>query len=444
MNTTLNYELERERILKPGWFYGEENKRRQSVVDAGLHKRDPADKPQRRHSNLRKDTLVALQLQAMPEYKPHFINWLTAIQVCIVLGLCAHAYTTEDAITGKIQFAEIGINFSRELCDPYSAGIEGAQVCPTDFNGDYDTKRKEIEELNWTIGPTLTYLVQAGAKIAVCMRESALLSAIYREEEVRECTNYYNTPPGENLAGRSCQSVTGGVVYPDPMACCETSTGGRKGMTTYRDCKAWRDLPPPSDSDPKCPSSNKKCMNPSQRDQLTTVDDSYCAAKPTVACSVLCDDGLNNCQGTASHQCTAEEGVCVGRLKDGVSGAVVWDAAVQCNEDQDQLVLRPCCGTTDGKCELLTATQCRFKGGVTHSGSSFKGLLTATTATVALNSNSSYPPPWLSVSCVPTLSDGHFTLTNRGAISRNNALLRYYVPRRHLSYFDRPIHGRCY
>lgn len=67
---------------------------------------------------------------------------------------------------------------------------------------------------------------------------------------------------------------------------------------------------------------------------------------------------------SGSSECTTDEGICVGKLSNDPGGSdVVWEATRQCSEVDDKIVLRPCCGISDGSCELLTDTQCAKKGG---------------------------------------------------------------------------------
>ena len=52
----------------------------------GLENRADADAPKRKHhTNVRDDTLVALQLQAMPTFYWYFTNGITTLQFIIML-----------------------------------------------------------------------------------------------------------------------------------------------------------------------------------------------------------------------------------------------------------------------------------------------------------------------------------------------------------------------
>jgi hypothetical protein len=55
------------------------------VVDAGL---DEQTKKHRRQSKYQADTLVQAQLQALPEFRPYFIELLTLIQVSCRPSFC--------------------------------------------------------------------------------------------------------------------------------------------------------------------------------------------------------------------------------------------------------------------------------------------------------------------------------------------------------------------
>jgi hypothetical protein len=64
---------QKKELKKPGWFGGEvQGKRRQS--EATLQKK-------RKHTYKRDETLVAMQLQALPTFTPWFIYLVTLLQV---------------------------------------------------------------------------------------------------------------------------------------------------------------------------------------------------------------------------------------------------------------------------------------------------------------------------------------------------------------------------
>ena len=132
---------ERTKQLKPGWMGGEVNRRRRSVEDVDA--RTVSRAPRRKHSNIRDDTMVQLQLQAMPTYGTNFISLISFIQFALTITVMVVAYTDQD-------FAKFGFGLRGSCLD----GADTA-ACPTDFIGLPDSSRKgTAEEENWTFGPT--------------------------------------------------------------------------------------------------------------------------------------------------------------------------------------------------------------------------------------------------------------------------------------------------
>eukprot|EP00050_Salpingoeca_kvevrii_P002881 m.207381 g.207381 ORF g.207381 m.207381 type:complete len:624 (+) comp10710_c0_seq1:4116-5987(+) len=247
---------EREKAPKPGWFGGKVNNRRKSVVATGLGGRSTHQGP---HARKRRpkydDTMVKLQLSALPTYTPYFIYAITTLQVLVCVGIMAHAYTTE-------QWAPFGFD-STESCTTGS--------CPTSFNGTILTGATRIVEKNFLLGPKAAYLVSMGAKFTPCMRKDTDLQAIAAEERERECGQVDNICEGSDPnAGYGCCGLP----------------NSRKGMT----------------------------------DKAT---------------------------------CDAEGGT--------------YLAQTACNNDQDFIVIRPCCRTTlSSRCKLLTDSECAFHDGIWH------------------------------------------------------------------------------
>jgi hypothetical protein len=68
-------------MQKPGWFGGEsKGKKRASSIVPG----------KRKHTNRRDDTMVAMQLQALPTFTPWFIYIITLLQVWLPSYCCCY------------------------------------------------------------------------------------------------------------------------------------------------------------------------------------------------------------------------------------------------------------------------------------------------------------------------------------------------------------------
>ena len=131
-------EEERLKEVKPGWFGGEINQRRSSVMGQdGFRTQQRA--PKRKHSKMRDQTLVQLQLQAMQEYYPWFTNAITTLQALIMLGILLHAYTTEN-------IAEIALPGTAE------STTCSEETCPKDLLGTLQTNYTVPSNANWAVG----------------------------------------------------------------------------------------------------------------------------------------------------------------------------------------------------------------------------------------------------------------------------------------------------
>eukprot|EP00039_Didymoeca_costata_P023778 m.8231 g.8231 ORF g.8231 m.8231 type:complete len:695 (-) comp3858_c0_seq1:58-2142(-) len=206
---------ERTKQLKPGWFGGKVNKKRHSVIEAGFS-RTMAEAPKRKHSNIRDQTLVALQLEAMPTYYPWFTYGITNIQLIIMLCVLAHAFTSKS-------FASVGLVNKSQKC---------SSDCPDNFIG-VDENFEVLEEVNWTIGPTTKYLLALGAKYAACMRDEDSYSLQAARVRSDECIvdSDDNVQPGYNCEGADSGEENRGY------ACCTSYKTGRLGMMSFDDCK---------------------------------------------------------------------------------------------------------------------------------------------------------------------------------------------------------------
>ena len=79
-------------------------------------------------------------LQAMQEFYPWFTNMITTLQALIMLGILAHAYTTQNIATIDVP----GSN-QYSVCDPSD--------CPSDFNGEIQSNFTFANDVNWAFGP---------------------------------------------------------------------------------------------------------------------------------------------------------------------------------------------------------------------------------------------------------------------------------------------------
>eukprot|EP00730_Choanoeca_flexa_P003670 TRINITY_DN11470_c1_g4_i1.p1 TRINITY_DN11470_c1_g4~~TRINITY_DN11470_c1_g4_i1.p1 ORF type:complete len:597 (+),score=131.65 TRINITY_DN11470_c1_g4_i1:75-1865(+) len=203
------HEQELQKIVKPGWFGGEINKRRASVIESGL-KKDMTR--HRRQSKYKRDTLVQAQLQALPEYRPIFIEALTLIQVIIMIFVIAHSYT-EDAL------ADFGFADERIPCT--NASSPGC----VSFNGTLDLSRQRVRSRNPGFGPTSSYLISLGGKFSPCMREDENILKAARRQRFLECGPDRDNP---------CESTANGEGY----GCC-TLSNLNSGMMLEADCTQY-------------------------------------------------------------------------------------------------------------------------------------------------------------------------------------------------------------
>eukprot|EP00041_Stephanoeca_diplocostata_P038401 m.1514452 g.1514452 ORF g.1514452 m.1514452 type:complete len:717 (+) comp25214_c0_seq100:212-2362(+) len=210
---------ERKKQLKPGWFGGEVNKRRGSVKAYRTLKAGPTSK---KHTHIRDQTLVQRQLQAMPTFYPWFIYGVTTLQVIVALLMVAHAYTAGH-------MADLGIVSKTTLC----TGDE----CPAGFNGLVNTAANRTDEFNWAYGPTASYLLQAGAKYSMCMRESTEVLLSASRERGQQCVFGISD---DSDVGYRCDDSAPGNAGERGYACCKTgiASGIRAGMMSKSACEA--------------------------------------------------------------------------------------------------------------------------------------------------------------------------------------------------------------
>eukprot|EP00045_Choanoeca_perplexa_P014561 m.172480 g.172480 ORF g.172480 m.172480 type:complete len:592 (-) comp16717_c0_seq2:1632-3407(-) len=200
------HEQELQKIVKPGWFGGEVNKRRESVMNIGLSKEQTFH---RRESKYKRDTMVQAQLQALPEYRPIFIEVMTLIQVIILIFVIAHAYT-EDAM------ADFGFEDKVVKCT-----ADSSPSCSL-FNGTLDLSARRVEGRNPGFGPTPSYLIKLGGKFSPCMREDENIAKAARRQRFLECGPDRDNP---------CEGTDPNEGY----GCC-TLSNQNSGMTTNETC----------------------------------------------------------------------------------------------------------------------------------------------------------------------------------------------------------------
>jgi membrane associated rhomboid family serine protease len=320
---------ERSKQRKPGWFGGTDNKRRGSVQNAGIdddYRTEGKQAPERKHANVRDDTLVALQLEALPTYYPYFTYGITTIQTLIILGILTYAYTTGD-------MAKFGLIGKETSCS------ELADVsCPQSFEGELDKNYMIREEVNWSYGPNSNFLLMLGAKWSGCMRysqDAQLEAAITRGGAANDTQAEGQCIVGTsaNIPGYPCDD-TQVALFPNKygVACCETFSGGRKGMLTYNDCR----------------DSFIKMINTSSL-TAATKDGNFIIDKDELA-----EEYLNNFPFKTDES----------NLEP--LGSKYWEQGKPCNNDVDNIILRPCCGIrmdTENFCEVITQSECTIKGG---------------------------------------------------------------------------------
>eukprot|EP00729_Bicosta_minor_P015436 gene15436-13360_t len=341
---------EKAKQLKPGWFGGEQNRRRDSVTDV-YHA------PKRRHSNIRDDTLVALQLEALPTFYPWFTYIMTTIQVLVFIGMMTHVYTAE-------KFAKFHLIPKEVPC------AEHPGSCPFDFLGNEISNYTVTEEVNWAFGPDSHYLLQVGAKWSNCMRyseEAKIEAAVTRIKDqcvigqkllpvqlqpegdaVLKAQELEDIEEAKTAVGYGCGNTAEcpdcelGIVksFEDGgtrgMGCCETYQRHKAGMTTYQECRDWfiADL---------------------ELDCIASPDMSNAALQ------LLDDEKAANLAdfpiGTLNNQKRSwwEEG-----------SNCMFDAAGNDRGTKNNIFLRPCCGIrmeTENFCEILTESMCTAREG---------------------------------------------------------------------------------
>lgn len=279
---------ERMKQVKPGWFGGQVNKRRDSVIEGGFEKRNMgAEAPKRKHSNIRDQTLVALQLEAMPTYYPWFTYGMCQLQLVLLLCILAHAYTDGS-------FAQVGLASKFSTC--------ASNECPDDFNGQIDVNFEVLEEVNWTVGPTTKYLLALGAKFAPCMREEDKYSVNAARVRAEQCV-YQN-------AEFNCVTE-----FPDGQAgygCC-SSISGRLGMTSFEQCRTYfnealESDPSSSLTEDDFPGSDNSTIYWAEGDLCT--DSGFLQSNIVLrpCCGIRLNETQNHCEIMTQKECELREG----------------------------------------------------------------------------------------------------------------------------------------
>lgn len=332
-------EQERKKQKKPGWFGGVANRSKTADADNGY--RTMGDAPERKHhTNVRDDTMVALQLEAMPTYYPWFTNVITGMQLLIMLGLLAYAYTTEDMAVFK-------------LVPKVSGCVDVATVdCPIDFNGVVDLDYEVEEEVNWTYGPNTEFLLKMGAKWSACIRLST--DAELEASKTRGLYTANNSLTAQCIVGTSqeepgypCTNVDGNsVVAPGEsgrgVACCKSFSGTNFGMMTYDECETNYRAAILTDD----PLDRPFLANGGVIDPATS--------------SVYSQDGVAEATLAAfPYKIKVVEGYPEDKEEE-----AYWTEGEACGPVG--IVLRPCCGIrmdTENFCEILTQSQCLARFG---------------------------------------------------------------------------------
>eukprot|EP00041_Stephanoeca_diplocostata_P038406 m.1513368 g.1513368 ORF g.1513368 m.1513368 type:complete len:375 (+) comp25214_c0_seq14:1268-2392(+) len=158
----------------------------------------------------------------MPTFYPWFIYGVTTLQVIVALLMVAHAYTAGH-------MADLGIVSKTTLC----TGDE----CPAGFNGLVNTAANRTDEFNWAYGPTASYLLQAGAKYSMCMRESTEVLLSASRERGQQCVFGISD---DSDVGYRCDDSAPGNAGERGYACCKTgiASGIRAGMMSKSACEA--------------------------------------------------------------------------------------------------------------------------------------------------------------------------------------------------------------
>lgn len=298
-------EEERLKEVKPGWFGGEVNKHRKSVANLDDF-RTAQRAPKRKHSKLRDQTMVQLQLQAMQEYYPWFTNCVTALQCLIMLGILVHAYTSEE-------IAEIAMPGSA------TEGTCESANCPLDFLGNTQDNATVPSDANWAVGPNVPYMLKLGALYSPCMRLSQEMQINAARQRAAQCIE--PGQPRDDEIGYKCE--VGEAPYTETpaskrgYACCKTLRVGFHGMTSYDQCESF---------------FNQDMAIAKYKKETDLVNEKF--------------------------------------PKSNESAAVYWEAGVDCTSlvSDAQITLRPCCGVrmsaSENRCELMTQTQCVGQQGV--------------------------------------------------------------------------------
>ena len=197
------------RHVKPGWFGGKVHKRDSKLGEEFQEVKQKHHK--RRRSEVRRDTFVQAQLQAMPTFKPYFTYGITFVQVVLFALMMAEAYTSGE-------FDTLDIVGGTQECSRASNAS-----CPTNFFGNKSFGLTKITPPNYLIGPSEKYLISMGAKYTYCMRPDTWVQTQAAKVRRQEC--------GGNLIN-SCEE---GDLKADLIGCCVVQNI-KQGMTTEADC----------------------------------------------------------------------------------------------------------------------------------------------------------------------------------------------------------------
>lgn len=201
--------VQRKEMRKPGWFGGEiSGKPRASVTTMAPERR--------KHTRRRDDTMVRMQLAALPTFTPWFIYIVTLLQALIFIGMMAHAKT-------KNQIAAFGLQSTITNCT-ITLPIP---TCPTGFDGaTLVTGLQRKTEKNFLYGPTTSYLVSIGAKFTLCMRSDSASNVILAKQRSIECGQYPNVCDNPaTYQGYSCCGLPGGRKGMAPLDVCTKLNG---------------------------------------------------------------------------------------------------------------------------------------------------------------------------------------------------------------------------
>lgn len=220
--------MERQRDSKPGWFGGDINRNRRSLKGYRTVRGRPAPK---KHSQVRDQTLVQLQLHSMSTFYPYFIYAITAAQLLITLAMCVHSYTTDS-------FANVGIASVVTECDLYAESSSELE-CPFDFAGTRNSVVNRTDEFNWSIGPSYKYLLNYGAKFTPCMRSDTGIELAAARTRTEECVWQASI---DSTVGYQCDESLFNTTGTNGYACCRlqvTVSTPVAGMTSYDQCEEF-------------------------------------------------------------------------------------------------------------------------------------------------------------------------------------------------------------